>query len=211
MGFLLREELTLRLLVTGGISCDVTFYAIQTPPIVPSVLSNFVLCVVNAAILLVILWERTTIGMTAQQRSLYSHFGTMTPGQFRVMMRYASVFEASDDTVFLREGTPVDALYFIQSGGFVIYKGDTLGKAPAPSFIGEIAFLNGANASGTVRVETASSYGRWSSNTLQSALERRPRQRQAMVSRLAEDMAKKVAFSLPMAPLSVPEARQDSI
>ncbi len=42
LGYLVRDELVLRVLVTTGMICDVLFYALQPIPILPPVISSLI-------------------------------------------------------------------------------------------------------------------------------------------------------------------------
>ena len=70
-GFLVRDELLLWLLVAIGLTCDVIFYALQSPPIFPSVASNAILITTNTVILIVIAVERTTMTLFAREKRIF--------------------------------------------------------------------------------------------------------------------------------------------
>lgn len=197
-GFLVREELLLRVLVAAGICCDLAFFALQTPPIWPSVMSNAVLVVVNIAILLVIIMERTTITLAPREKRLFAALGTLTPGQFRRLVKRARFHDASERTELMREGAQARSLFFVESGQFFLEKGGDVAAAQGPAFIGEIAFLRNCPASASVFINAETPYVEWPRETLDPLLARSQPLRNAVMTAVARDMAEKVARSLPV-------------
>ena len=198
-GFLVREELLLRVLVASGICCDLAFFALQTPPILPSVLSNAVLVIVNIAILGVIVMERTTITLAPREKRLFQALGTLTPGQFRRLRKRARFHEAAERTQLISEGQVTDALFFVESGTFFLTKGTEMAEAEGPAFIGEIAFLKEGSASASVHIDAGTPYVEWPRSELEPLLARSQPLRNAVMTAVARDMADKVARSLPVA------------
>lgn len=199
-GFLVREELLLRVLVASGIFCDLLFFALQTPPILPSVFSNAVLIVVNIAILCVIVMERTTITMTPRQKRLFQALGSLTPGQFRRLMRLGEWHEATEETTLVREGAQVLNVCFVEGEAFFLQKGTEVARGEGPAFIGEVAFLRGSRASASVYVPAGTPYVTWPVAKLQPLLDKSPALRNGLMTAMARDLATKVALSLPVGP-----------
>lgn len=197
-GFLVREELLLRVLVGSGICCDLAFFALQEPPILPSVFANAVLVFVNVAILIVIVMERTTITLAPREKELFQALGTLTPGQFRRLLKRARFHTAKERTELLSEGAATDALYFIEHGRFFLQKGADVAAAQGPAFIGEIAFLREGTASASVHVEAGTPYVEWPKDQLAPLMGRSQPLRNALMTAVARDMADKVARSLPV-------------
>jgi hypothetical protein len=73
-GFLVRDELLLRLLVTIGIICDVLFYVLQPIPLLPPVISSLILIAINLGILVILILERTTLAMSDREKRLFAAF-----------------------------------------------------------------------------------------------------------------------------------------
>jgi len=150
LGFLVRDELLLRLLVTAGIICDVFFYALQPVPILPPVISSLILISINLGILVVLILERTTLAMSDREKRLFAAFDTLTPGQFRKLKRMGRFHTTTGRTEILTEGEVPATLYYIESAGFELKKAEFLAKVDKPAFAGEIAYLSGSAASATV-------------------------------------------------------------
>lgn len=199
-GFLVREELLLRVLVALGIFCDFLFFALQTPPILPSVFSNAVLIVVNIVILAVIVVERTTINMTDREKRLFKALDSLTPGQFRRLMRIGHFHIADEQTELVVEDSIVPQMCFVEGDRFFLKKGEETAQGKGPAFIGEVAFLRGTPASASVYVNSGTAYVTWPLQKLLPMLEKSPALRNGLMTAMARDLAAKVANSLPIGP-----------
>lgn len=197
-GFLIRDELLLRLLVVIGMSCDILFYALQPVPIWQSVVTNGSLAVINAALILIIVFERTTFSMSAQARALYAHFPTLKPGQFRRLLRHATWRRAGGVTQIATEGAPLEKLYFLQVSQFDIEKRGKRFSAAGPSFAGELVFLSGGTSSASVWVPAGAEYVEFDSAGLRRAMDRSTPLSNGMIALFGVDLARKVANSVPI-------------
>jgi len=86
-GFLIRDELKLRLLVAMGLLCDLLFYSLIDTRIILPIASTALLASINIVLLVLIVFERTTWRMSVADKALFAHFTTLTPGQFRRLPR----------------------------------------------------------------------------------------------------------------------------
>lgn len=197
-GFLVRDELALRVLVLVGMSCDILFYAFQPVPIWQSLVTNGLLVSINLALVLIIVFERTTFSMTARERALYDHFPTLKPGQFRRLLRHAIWRRAEGETQLAEEGGRLDKLYFLQVPQFDIEKQGRRFTAPGPSFAGELVFLGGGQSSASVWVPPGSDYVEFDSAALRRAMDRSSALSNGMVALFGADLARKVANSVPI-------------
>jgi hypothetical protein len=198
VGFLVRDELILRALVMTGIICDVAFYALQPIPIMPPILSSLVLIAINAAILAIVIRERTTATLSDREKRLFNAFNTLTPGQFRKLCRLGTHGVAPERMEILREGEVPDRLWYIEGNRFEIRKGRDLAEVDVPAFAGEIAYLTGRPASATVTLLPGTEYTVWSSAALREASRRNLALENALVARFSLDLARKVAGSMPI-------------
>jgi CRP-like cAMP-binding protein len=124
---------------------------------------------------------------------LFRRLDTMTPGEFRRMMRLASWHTARSDTVLTRESEPLDRLYYVLDGAITIEKLGRSNAIDAGLFIGEVAFLLTQSASATVTVAPEARYVEWNAGALRRLLIRAPSLRIAFNAALNRDMAAKVA------------------
>ena len=88
-----------------------------------------------------IVTDRTHFAMTPEEQQLFNLLGSLSPGEFRRLMKTGRWVVAEGDTVLTEEGQPLDRLYYVLGGTMTIEKaGHSLSAAP-PTFIGEVAFL----------------------------------------------------------------------
>lgn len=198
VGFLVRDELLLRVLVFTGTFFDIAFYLVQTPTIWGPVLTNSILVSVNLVLSLIILMERSPWFMSDKDHLVFEYFKTLNPGQFRRINRSAKWHEATEETVLLREGVRSDRLYFIQADQFCVVKHGTRYTATGPAFAGEIMLLQGGVASASVIVQPGTIYAEWSVYKLRAAMQRSQALENAMVARFGHDLADKVRNSVPI-------------
>ncbi|MBY6199876.1 cyclic nucleotide-binding domain-containing protein [Maritalea mobilis] len=197
-GFAVRDELVLRILVATGICCDVLFYALRPEPILQSVLANLSLVTVNVILILLILIERTTWRMSAEDRALLRHFPTLTPGQFRRIARIMERETVGRDTPLALEGKPVENLMLVFSDRIEISKQGRSFPIGGPAFVGEIAFLTGNPSSADVRLPEGGTVIRLPIEPLKAMMARKPALNNAMVALFGQELARKVADSVPM-------------
>jgi CRP-like cAMP-binding protein len=198
VGFLIRDELVLRVLVASGIACDALFYLLRPEPILLSVFANVTLVTINAALIVLIAVERTTWRMGEQDRTLFRHFETLTPGQFRrlrkTMMR--STEEAGTELTW--EGAPVEHLMLVFSDRILITKDGASFPIAGPAFVGEIAFLTGNPSSAGVSLPDGGTVVRLNIAELKRQMARKPALSNAVVALFGRELARKVADSVPM-------------
>jgi len=197
-GFAVRDELWLRILVTTGLMCDVIFYALRSEPVPQSVAASVLLVSVNFVLLLLILTERTTWRMSAEDRTLYASFPTLTPGQFRRLRKIMRRETVGPGTPLALEGKPVDDLMLVYSERIEIEKSGASFPIAGPAFVGEIALLTGNPSSASVRLPEGGTVVRIPLEVLSARMARAPALSNAMVALFGQELARKVADSVPM-------------
>ncbi|MEL7415596.1 MAG: cyclic nucleotide-binding domain-containing protein [Pseudomonadota bacterium] len=197
-GFIVRDELVLRLLVSLGIICDLLFYALQPVPILQSVGSNGVLASINLFLVILIIFERTKVRMTRDQRRLYTHFSTLTPGQFRKVYGLVTWHRSTEQTKIIEEGAPLSRLYVILGERFEILKRGEIYDGRGPAFAGEIAFLTDQPSSAAVYVPDDTEYVSIDMAALRKLMARSPALNNSMIALFSRDLATKVLLSVPM-------------
>lgn len=197
-GFMLRDELVLRIFVATGICMDIAFYSLQPVPILQSVASNSVLVTVNVVLIVTIFLERSTLRMSQEDRGLFTHFPTLSPGQFRRVLKTATRYKVSKPTELLGEGQDVEQLYLIFADQYEVTKQGQTYVARGPAFVGEIAFLTGGRSSASVTVPEGTRVVAFDSAALKKVMARKAAIHNGMVALFGEDMAAKVAASVPI-------------
>lgn len=197
-GFLVRDELVLRAFVIGGMACDISFFYLQPDPIWRSVATNSFLAAINFGIIIAIIFERTTLSMTDQQKRLYAAFPTLKPGQFRRIVRHATWHDADERTRIIEDGTAVEQLFFVKGSHFEIVKAGQSHVAQGPAFAGELVFLKGGVSSADVWLDKGARYVSFPTKALKREMKRSPALHNAMIALFGVDLAHKVANSVPM-------------
>lgn len=200
LAFMCRDELWLRILIIVGAFLYMVFYYFAADaPLWAAIVTTAVLAVINVVFIVVIVMERTTLTMTPEETALYAHMQTLTPGQFRSIMKEATWTKDNNGPVVLtREGEPIGNLFFVLSGTAQIGKGDTSGQIEGNLFIGEIAFLTRGPASATVTVGSGATLVSWRHEALDALFVRKPAIKNAVLALFNLDLAAKVAASAPV-------------
>lgn len=198
IGFLARDELRLRLFMLGASAFYLLYYLrIAGEPLWDAFAVNLSLALVNAAMIAVVVAERTTIGMSRDSLALYARFEGMLPGHFRRLLRAAADIRVPDEARITVQGTPLDRLYFVIDGPVTVDKDGSAVVIGGGTFIGEVAYLTGRPASATVRLGAGARYLSWRREDIDRMTRRSPNFRNALLARINADLAAKVAGSLP--------------
>jgi hypothetical protein len=198
VGFLGRSELSLRTMVLVGLCFDVAYLALRVEPVLPV---GPALAVTLLAVLLIgvmVLRARTTLGMSPREKRLFVAFQTLTPGQFRRVWRLGQSLRTHEETVIIREGEQLGALYYVEGFRFDVRKSGARAEAKGPAFSGEIGFLTGNRASADVILPPGTPYIQWSEAELHALMRRNPALKNALIARFSLDLAVKVARSIPI-------------
>lgn len=198
-GFLARNELVLRLLMLGALILTFVFLAaFGTIPSGIAMLGTALLIVLNTVMIAIIVKERTTIGMKPELALLSKHFEMISPGQFRQLFKIGRHAISGQDTVLTTAGSSTKRLYYVISGAAVLEKDGLSFDMHPQQFVGEIGFLTGEPASGTVVLKPGSEYLSWEADQLHALFEDVPTLRAAMFAQLNLDLVQKVAKGVPL-------------
>lgn len=192
-GFLCRNQILLRsLIVMGDIIYVLYFYFAPQTPLWGGIFWSTLFVIVNLWMLWQILADRRHYRLGPEERRLFDQLGTLSPGQFRTLLRLGRATQADGRTELTRQGEAVEKLYYLTEGTAEIsIEGHTLHRDQ--SFIGELAFLTGHPASATVTVGKGARYISWPGDALKEALHRQPELEFALQKAMNRDMADKVA------------------
>lgn len=199
LGFLFRDELWMRGLLLAGTAFYVLYYYFApVNPLWDAILTSSIMGVVNVAMIIVVVAERTTFTMSEDKAAIYAHFANLSPGQFRRVIKRGDTRVADRTERLCTAGDHLDALCFIVHGDAEITKrGETI-TVPPGRFVGEVAFLRGTPASATVDVPKGAIYVKWDHRKLRALMKKSPNIHNAMVARFNLDLADKVATSQPI-------------
>ena len=202
VGFLTRDELILRFQVLAGTIFYILYYYFIAPvPLWEAILGSVAIALANIYSSFIIIRERSTFGMSAEEVSLYQHFDTLRPGHFRRVMKHADWQHIETDEILLKEGRPVEKLYFIRSGSVQLQRGGKVSTLGAGHFLGELAFLQNTPASATVTAGQGAEIISWDQSRLKKIMDRSPTISNAIVALFNKDLAIKLSVSWPEAGL----------
>jgi hypothetical protein len=198
-GYIARDELWLRLLMLAASANYLAYYyAVTDAPLWSAILTSGTLALVNLAMIVVVILERTTFTMTKPVATIYRSFDMLTPGQFRRIMRHGTIRTAEEPVRLTTEGMRVEKLHFVTEGGAIVTKQGRRTEIPARIFVGEIAYATGNVASATVEVAAGSAWVEWDQEALRSLTRRFPALGVALVAQFNVDLLGKVATSQPI-------------
>jgi hypothetical protein len=197
-GFLLRDQISLRLFVLLGSALYILYYMISADrPLWDAIFGTTAIAAANLVGLVSLLLSRWRFSVPRRQRDLLDALRPLEPGLFRRLMRCGEVVTAAGRIRMTTEGAPPDSLWFVAEGVIAIDKFGERVEFEGPCFIGEIAWLQGVPATATTTLSTGARAVRWPRERLSRATRRSPRLATALEALIAQDMARKVAAGRP--------------
>jgi hypothetical protein len=197
VGFLFRGQIMLRTFVIAGDLVYISyFYFAPEVPLWGGVFWSAVFMLVNLAMIARVVADRTSFPMSGEERQLFNLLGTLTPGEFRQLIRLARWRTATARTVLAEENRPLAELHYVLDGQIAVEKSGSAPRQLGPhTFIGEVAFLLHQPASATVTVDAGARYVTCDRAALCREQLRAPSLAVALSAALNRDMAAKVARS----------------
>ncbi|AXI54762.1 hypothetical protein C1J05_09880 [Sulfitobacter sp. JL08] len=205
LGLLTRNELRLRLfLLVGSGFYIIYYYNASDAPLWDAIWASSAIAASNLLMIVVILRERSTLGMSPEMLTLYQSFPTLNPGQFRRIMRLGDWIVAEQDTEICTQGVKPTHLYLLSSGTIKLGRDGKSVNIGAGNFLGEISFLIDGPATATVIAPAGAHYVQWERNQLTALMEKSSRLSNALSALFNKDIARKLAVSWPERPASAP-------
>jgi hypothetical protein len=199
LGLLARNELLLRGLLLIGTFCYIIYYYfIADAPLWDAIWASSVIGATNLVMMLVILREKSTIGMAPNFLNLYRSFPTLNPGQFRKIMKHADWIVAKVDTQLCTQNVRPDYLYFVSAGEMVLRRDGSDVRIGPGNFIGEISFLIDGPATADVIAPKGVEYVRWDREHLAVQMNKSMRLSNAISALFNKDIAQKLSVSWPV-------------
>lgn len=196
LGFLFRDELILRLLLLiGTFFYIVYYYYAADTPLWDALYASLILLLVNGVMTLFIIKERTTFALNENETQLYSVFNTLTPGQFRKIMKIAKWHEPTEPETVVSEGKKSTKIYFSMPGKVQMKKEGKEFLTKGNMFIGEVGFMLDEPASATVTLLPGTKYVEWDSQTLKKLMAKSQPLENALKAMFNYDLARKVSRS----------------
>ncbi len=207
IAYFIRDELKLRLMIIAAtLVFNLYYWLVPDPPLWESVIGGFLMVGVNLYVLFQVLLDRTTFRMSDEEKRLFAAFETLSPGQFRRILKTAEwrrVEEttelrqvgAAEEHVLTRQGEPSAKLYFIFEGTIRVAKGVHSFRLPQGNFVGEVAFVLEGDATATTTAPAGTYYVEWDAKALRRLGERHPALGNALNALLTRDLAGKLRES----------------
>ena len=161
----------------------------------PYLVWNVLFLAINLYVLFELVLDRTTFGLSHEEKEVFGSLISLSPGEFRRLSRLASWHIARDTTPITVEGVVPASLYYVYHGDIEVVKGGRSISVGTGSFIGEIAFLRGTPASASVALEPGTRYMEWQVESLRRHLARHNALRISFNRMLSDDLALKLARS----------------
>jgi len=212
IAYFIRDELRLRILIILATFIYIAYYYLEPdPPLWDAIVTSVLMIFVNLYVLAQIALERTTFTLNEEEKALFDAFETLSPGQFRRVLKVTQWRIATDPegTTLTREDEPSNALFYIIDGVISVQKKDRQFRLPEGNFVGEIAFILKRKTTATTVAPEGVRYVEWDSDKLRRLGDKFPNLGNALNALLTRDLAKKLTSSYR--PDDVLPATQESI
>ena len=196
-GFLVRDQLYLRLLILLGTFCYmIYYYFVLDVPLWDALIWSAIMGAANLSIIVLIVLERTTFSMSDEELLLYDAFPGLSPGEFRKLLKITDWHAADGQTLLTVEDEAPESLFYVLYGGVRVTKQGQSFSVERPGFIGEIAYTLNRTATANTLVPIGGKYVSWPREKLKALELRYPSIRVALHETLNSDLADKVAHSV---------------
>lgn len=196
LALLLRNQMYLRVALFVSIGLSALYHAFgRNGPMWDDLFWNGFTLLTNVIAFVQLTLDRTHLGLSDEEERLFLALGSLSPGEFRKLVRLAEWHTAAEPKVLTQESVRPDSLFYVLSGSVTLDKAGRRSKLPAPMFVGEVAYLKNRGASATVTVEPGSRYVTWSTAALARCFAKRQALRVALMRLLSADLAAKVAIA----------------
>lgn len=196
LSFLMRDILLLRVLaIISGILGIGYNYFIPEGPLWLVISWLFVFLLINLGRIVMLYLERRSVSFTDEERELYQTlFSKFVPVEFMKVIRLAEWHDGREGDVLATENRPLDDLKLIYNGEVAVEQsGRETATAKDGTFIGEMSYIHGGDATATVRVARPTRYVSWPKENLRKLLRRNPAMDVAMGTVFNVDLAQKLA------------------
>ena len=195
IAYLVKDVLWLRLLIVLACIAGIVYnYAVPHPGAWPLIYWNLLFMAINVVQIAIIMKERREVSFTEEEQELYETlFKNFAPFEFMKLLRIGNWLEANKDQVLAVEKKQLDDVMLIYNGHVKVEAdGQTLAELKDGSFIGEMSFITGGEATATVKAIEPTRYLSWSKEELRKLFHRNPSMRFAMQTVLSTDLTKKL-------------------
>jgi CRP-like cAMP-binding protein len=189
-----KDQLKLRAVLLVSIILSIAYHLnTEHGPAWEEVFWNIVTFAITFIVLIQLTLDRTHIGLSPEEEELYSAMNSLTPGEFRALLKVGDWRTADAATTLTCEGVQPHHLFYVFSGDIGVDKGGRNLVVPPKTFIGEVAFLHNTPASATVTLQPGARYLQWPVERLQQKIGSRNALKNSVMRLIGMDMALKIA------------------
>ena len=193
LAYLVRDQILLRAVIILGTIFYIVYYIFMEAPLWSALLWNVSFVVINLIMIVVIYSDKTSFVMSEKEAKLYQVFYTLSPGEFKKLLKIADWFDGSSEEKITTEGEIPSRLYFIINGEALIARDDKKFIVGPNVFIGELAYLTNKPATATVKLTDKVVGISWKTTSLTKLLASNPQMKIAFDGLLNQDLAAKLA------------------
>jgi hypothetical protein len=193
LAYLVRDQILLRGLIILGTVFYIVYYFFMETPLWSALLWNSSFVVINLIMIGVIYSDRASFVMSEREKKWYQVFNTLSPGEFKKLLKIADWFDGSSEEQITTEGEVPARLYFIIDGEALIARDDKKFFVGPSVFIGELAYLIKKPATATVKLTDKVVGISWKTSSLIKLLASNPQMKIAFDGLLNQDLAAKLA------------------
>ena len=193
LAYLVRDQILLRAVIILGTIFYIVYYIFMEAPLWSALLWNVSFVVINLIMIVVIYSDKTSFIMSEKEAKLYQVFYTLSPGEFKKLLKIADWFDGSSEEKITTEGEIPSRLYFIINGEALIARDDKKFIVGPNVFIGELAYLTNKPATATVKLTDKVVGISWKTTSLTKLLASNPQMKIAFDGLLNQDLAAKLA------------------
>ena len=197
-GYLVRDELWLRALILTGTGIYlVDYFLVPNGRLWDVIAAACLISTINIGMIVVLILERTTFAMSAEQQTAFRSFDTLTPGQFRKLYRRAVKNTADGPRQIVKGGEVQNRLFLVETGQVEIGHGANRTALSAPFFAGEVGFILDGPATADVYIKDGSEYLSWDYTDVRRLMDRSQSFEHALIALFSKDLARKLGRSEP--------------
>ncbi len=193
IAYLVRDQILLRGLIVIGTIFYIIYYLLLPEPLWSALGWNSIFVVINCVMMFLIYSDRAKFNMSKDEEKLYSLFYTLTPGEFRKLMKISTWQVMQKDITITKKGEVPENLYFVLEGQAEVVRSNKKFCVGPGVFIGELSFLTKNTATADVNLMKSSKSVYWNSGSLLGLLARNPQMKVAFDSLLNKDLAVKLS------------------
>ena len=193
IAYLVRDQILLRGLIVIGTIFYIIYYLLMPEPLWSALGWNSLFVLINCVMMFLIYSDRAKFKMSEDEEKLYSLFYTLSPGEFRKLMKISTWQVAQKDIAITKKGLVPENLHFVLDGQAEVSRENKKFNVGPGVFIGELAFLTKNTATADVKLMKSSKSVYWNSGSLLGLLARNPQMKVAFDSLLNKDLAVKLS------------------